>query len=103
MEKQELHCHNCQNYVQFDIDLELNGNHVIICPKCKHEHCRVVEKGIITKDRWGQRNGNSNFVTYTVSNTTWTASSTWTTYQSSYSNSTSGDYYLYNKWLNWSS
>ena len=46
-QRQELHCHACNNYVQFDIDVEQNGNHVIICPNCGHEHCRVVRNGII--------------------------------------------------------
>jgi transcription elongation factor Elf1 len=38
-EAQELHCHNCDKYVQFTIDTELNGNHVLECPNCGHEHC----------------------------------------------------------------
>lgn len=56
-ERQELHCHACNQYVQFDIDIEQNGNHVIICPNCGHEHCRVVQNGIITEARWDRRNG----------------------------------------------
>ena len=55
-ERQELHCHNCNKYVQFDIDIEQNGNHVIICPECGHEHCRVVNNRIITDVRWDSRN-----------------------------------------------
>jgi uncharacterized protein YbaR (Trm112 family) len=56
IERQELYCHGCGNYVQFNIDLSLNGNHVLKCPKCKHEHCRVVKDGQITEDRWDSRN-----------------------------------------------
>jgi hypothetical protein len=59
IERQELHCHNCDKYVQFDLDLSLNGNHVLECPNCGHEHCRVVKNGRITLDRWDSRNGNS--------------------------------------------
>jgi len=55
--RQELHCHACDKYVQFDIDLSLDGNHVLECPECGHEHCRVVKNGVITGERWGQRNG----------------------------------------------
>lgn len=57
-DRQELWCHECGMYVQFDIDVELNGNHVIICPNCGHEHCRVVENGRITEARWDSRNVN---------------------------------------------
>lgn len=69
-EKQELWCHNCDKYVQFEIDMELNGNHVLNCPNCNHEHCRVVKDGIITNDRWAQRNGNTYLVTTAACTTT---------------------------------
>lgn len=57
VEKQELHCHNCDNYVQFDIDPEENGEYEIECPNCDHMHCRVIKDGIITDKRWDSRNG----------------------------------------------
>ena len=56
-QRQELHCHACDRYVQFIVDHGLDGNHVLNCPNCGHEHCRVVKDGIITEDRWDQRNG----------------------------------------------
>lgn len=59
IEKQEIYCHNCNRYVQFPMDLSLNGNHVLLCPNCKHEHCRVVKDGVITGERWDQRNGDT--------------------------------------------
>lgn len=55
--RQELHCHACRRYVQFEIDISLDGNHVLKCPNCGHEHCRVVRNGVITEGRWDQRNG----------------------------------------------
>jgi len=55
-QRQELHCHACNHYVQFELDLSLNGNHVLKCPTCGHEHCRVVCDGKITAGRWDQRN-----------------------------------------------
>lgn len=55
--RQELYCHNCDHHVQFVVDMELDGNHVLNCPNCQHEHCRVVRDGRITEDRWDQRNG----------------------------------------------
>ncbi len=55
-ERQELYCHGCSQYVQFNIDVSLNGNHILKCPECNHEHCRVVKDGVITGDRWDNRN-----------------------------------------------
>lgn len=80
IERQELYCHHCSNYVQFSIDLSLNGNHVLECPKCKHEHCRVVVNGKITDDRWDSRN-DTNYINYNI---TVTATSTYDTYTSNY-------------------
>jgi hypothetical protein len=97
-EKQEIHCHNCNRYVQFDMDLSLNGNHVLHCPNCNHEHCRVVKDGVITDDRWDQRNGN----TFTITASTCTITSTYTTYMSvstTGSVATSGSVFLYNSWM----
>jgi hypothetical protein len=94
IERQEIWCHNCNNHVQFDIDLSLNGNHVLECPNCGHEHCRVVRKGIITGDRWASRNGQ----TYTVASTSATFS-----YQSIYAQASGGtgaQYYLQSAWAN---
>lgn len=62
IEAQELYCHACDRHVQFNLDMDLDGNHVLECPNCGHEHCRVVKEGKITDDRWAQRNG----PTYTV-------------------------------------
>lgn len=94
IERQELHCHNCNGYVQFDIDIHLNGNHVIICPNCKHEHLRVVKNGIITDERWGSRNINTQM--YTATGTTYTTAS----YSATATATTSVDMYLSSSWLN---
>jgi len=50
-------CHACGQLMRFELDMELNGNHVINCPECGHEHCRVIENGKVTGDRWDSRNG----------------------------------------------
>jgi hypothetical protein len=101
--RQEIYCHNCDNYVQFDIDMGLNGNHVLECPKCGHEHCRVVVDGEITGDRWDSRNGN----TYTVSTATmsYSSNSTWVVYAQNsssinYTVTYSAPAYLYDSWMN---
>ncbi|MFW9878643.1 MAG: hypothetical protein ACFFG0_36650 [Candidatus Thorarchaeota archaeon] len=67
--KQEIHCHNCNCFVQFELDMSLDGNHVFECPNCGHEHCQVVRDGIITGERWEQKNGATNWGTYTISAT----------------------------------
>ena len=87
---QEIFCHDCRKYVQFNIDTELDGNHVVICPNCGHEHCRVVKNGVITGDRWDSRNN-----TYAVSASTITYSST-----STYATCTAANYFTYQNWSN---
>jgi len=91
IERQELWCHDCRNYVQFNMDVSMDGNHVLECPVCQHEHCRVVENGRITDIRWDRRNG----PTITVSPTTVTFS-TYSTFDSTNSDST----FLYQSWMN---
>lgn len=87
IEKQELYYHNCKMHVQFDIDLSLNGNHILKCPNCQHEHCRVVKDGIITGNRWDSRNQTHWISSYA---TKYSLSSTWTSYTNiTYTNSTS--------------
>jgi hypothetical protein len=81
-ERQELHCHECGNYVQFDMDLSVDGDYVLKCPVCGHEHCRVVKNGEITDERWDSRNSakmNPNTY-YIVNNITVSAMSTFTQY-----------------------
>lgn len=90
---QEIHCHECNNYVRFILDLLTDGNHVLNCPICKHEHCRVVKDGRITDVRWDSRNG----PTIQVTNYVGTSS---TGGFATYSGSTvASSSFLYNSWL----
>ena len=91
IERQELHCHACQRYVQFDIDVSLNGNHVLHCPNCGHEHCRVVEDGVITDARWDQRNRPTILIS---------TSATSSTSVSTYAMTDSTSVFLYQSWMN---
>jgi predicted RNA-binding Zn-ribbon protein involved in translation (DUF1610 family) len=91
--KQELWCHGCNNYVQFELDMSKDGNHVFACPTCGHEHCRVVRRGRITSSRWAARNGYT-FAGHVVStsvttNLLWTSSAATVGNYVSYSNGTS--------------
>jgi DNA-directed RNA polymerase subunit RPC12/RpoP len=90
IELQELYCHNCGRYVQFPIDLSMSGSYVLNCPKCGHEHCRIVRDGVITDDRWAS--SNLNLQTFHVSSRAITTSATsastngtnWKLYSSAY-------------------
>lgn len=109
IERQELTCHNCNTVVQFDVDVSLNGNHVLNCPNCKHEHCRVVVDGVITDHRWDSRNHDFQISTYSI---TYSGAETWSAYSnvttqitwnatSTFDNQTStGDIFCYQNWLN---
>lgn len=93
IERQELHCHNCEQYVQFDLDLSLDGNHVLACPNCGHEHCRVVRRGRITDIRWDSRNDS-----FPVSNITFSPVSTYASYKCT--TSSTSNVFLYQSWMN---
>jgi hypothetical protein len=100
VERQELHCHNCDRYVQFDIDTSLNGRHVLNCPNCGHEHCRIVNNGIISDERWDSRNDNIPNIminTYTIMTT---AASTYTLYSGTTAASGTTDSAVYASWMN---
>lgn len=111
VERQELWCHECGKYVQFNIDVTLNGNHVIKCPSCGHEHCRVVIDGKITEERWDSRNGNNNgnilqtygttvLHTYMATGLTNSTTSTYATYtQSGVTNGDACSAIMYASWM----
>lgn len=52
-----MHCHDCGKEFVALLDYSIAGNHVVECPHCGHEHCRVIEGGKITEDRWSTRHG----------------------------------------------
>jgi len=89
IERQELFCHECGMYVQFDLDLSLNGNHTLKCPNCDHEHCRVVKDGKITDIRWDSRNQQQWIVGYATYSQT-----------STYDTCSTASNYLYDSWMN---
>ena len=53
--KSDTHCTNCSKNFISEVDVTISGDHTIICPYCGHEHCRVVENGVITSDRWSSK------------------------------------------------
>jgi len=50
--RQEILCHECKKWIQFEVDLDLDGMHEFKCPECGHMHYRVVKDGEITDDRY---------------------------------------------------
>lgn len=50
-----LDCTNCSKQFVAKLNYDLTGNHVILCPYCGHQHCRVIDKGMVTGDRWSSR------------------------------------------------
>lgn len=53
----DMHCHGCGKGFIAELDFSVSGNHVVECPRCGHEHCRVIEDGMITGERWDSRYG----------------------------------------------
>lgn len=99
--RQELYCHCCSRYVQFDVDMELNGYHVLTCPVCGHLHYREVVNGEITENRWGSSNAAIATNSFPVTNVTSSHFSTWNTYSGTSSTiNTNSSIFLYQSWLN---
>jgi len=38
------------------------GNYTIECPKCGHHHFRVIESGLVTRDRHSERMGDAEII-----------------------------------------
>src|SRR4051812_36105688 len=55
--KTTMHCHECGKQFVALLDYSIDGNHIVECAHCGHEHCRVIEKGKITEERWSTRYG----------------------------------------------
>jgi DNA-directed RNA polymerase subunit RPC12/RpoP len=55
LERTDCYCTECSKKFIAQLDLALDGNHIIECPYCGHEHCRVVKKGKVTDVRWSSR------------------------------------------------
>jgi DNA-directed RNA polymerase subunit RPC12/RpoP len=53
----DMHCTECSKHFIALLDYAIDGNHIIECAHCGHEHCRVITKGKITEERWSSRYG----------------------------------------------
>jgi len=41
----EIHCNDCNGYFMVNLNLEIEGDYVLVCPNCGHEHPRTIKKG----------------------------------------------------------
>ena len=48
-------CTECSKLFIAALDYDIDGNHIVECPWCGHEHCRVIKGGRITQERWSSR------------------------------------------------
>lgn len=48
---------NCGWYNYPMLDEGMNGNYIIVCGHCGHEHYRTIEKGVVTDDRHNSKYG----------------------------------------------
>jgi len=54
--RSDTYCHDCDRTFISEVDHRIDGRHVIVCPYCGHKHCRIVEDGKITSERWDHVN-----------------------------------------------
>lgn len=52
-----MECTHCSKHFVALVDYSLNGNHIIECAWCGHEHHRVIRNGKITEERFGSSSG----------------------------------------------
>lgn len=51
----DMLCTECHKNFIAQLDFIIDGNHIIECPYCGHEHCRVIKNGVVSGDRWSSR------------------------------------------------
>lgn len=55
MTRTDMDCHQCGKSFIAQLDFSIDGNHILECPHCGHEHCRVIKGGVVTGERWSSR------------------------------------------------
>lgn len=87
----DLHCTNCSKGFIAKINMDIDGNHTIVCPYCGHNHYRVITDGQVTGDRWQS----SSTMKHTVAET----EKLWTNDSLKVQTSTASQF-LRDRWLN---
>lgn len=91
IQRQELRCTECSRIFRFNLNFDLDGNHVINCPGCGHPHYRVIVNGKITEERYSLR-----YQTYNATNYYMTSTST----NTSCDTDGIGNTFLRDAWMN---
>lgn len=82
-------CTNCPKMFIAELDMAIDGDHIIVCPFCSHKHFRQIKEGVVTDARWVQKNRQSDAVYATV----------WKTGELAIKTSTASSY-IREAWLN---
>lgn len=53
--RSDMSCHNCSKTFLAELNYDIDGDYIIECPHCLHEHCRTVKDGKVTEHRWSSR------------------------------------------------
>lgn len=76
--EEEFYCDvnggGCGKYFKTHLRTNMFGNYTIECPGCQHHHFRVIESGVVTKDRHNERMGQTEIILSmkaTLSDTPW--------------------------------
>lgn len=48
----DMNCTECGKNFIAELDFRIEGNHIVECPYCGHDHYRVIKAGKITEDRY---------------------------------------------------
>lgn len=48
----DMYCHDCKKNFIAQLDMGLDGEHVVECPYCGHHHYRRIKDGAVTEARW---------------------------------------------------
>lgn len=51
----DMNCTECGKNFIAELDVAIDGDYVLECPYCGHEHCRQVKSGKVTDKRWDSR------------------------------------------------
>ena len=64
--EEEFYCDKvgggCGKYFKTYLRESMWGNYTIECPGCKHQHFRVIDKGLVTQDRHSTRLGEAEII-----------------------------------------
>jgi len=56
----EFQCTNCNIFNYPMLSDSMDGNYIIVCGGCDHEHYRVIKDGVVTEDRHDHNRGKFN-------------------------------------------